>query len=213
MDRHTNEYPHAAETEGQLKKSDRTNSQDGNSHTDDTVDQDALTAAEGFYGRFKSACHGITRREELDQLYQATHRSFWDNPKERPEFSKVLFAMARKMRVLRVIRGGTLSWTAVSYRDDRRDQAPRDDRRPHYDDRRDQAPRDDRRPHYDDRRDQAPRDDRRPRYDDRRPRYDDRRQHDQSYYEPTFHVRVVPKSPERERPTREPFRAVSVERQ
>ena len=159
MYRTDKEETHADETQG--------HSQDGNLHTAEVVDQDALTAAEGFYGKFTSACHGITRRQELDQLYNATHRSFWDNPQMRPEFSKVLFAMARTMKVVRVIRGGTLSWTAFSFRDDRRpryddrrDQAPRDDRRPRYDDRRDQAPRDDRRPRYDDRRDQAPRDDR-----------------------------------------------------
>ncbi len=148
----------------------------------DEVDQEALSAAEGFYGMFKSACHGITLRKELDELYDATYLSFGSKHELRPEFSKVLFALARTMKVVRVIRGGTLSWTAFRddrrpHYDDRRDQAPRDDRRPHYDDRRDQAPRDDRRPRYDDRRDQAPRDDRRPRYDDRRdqaPR-DDRR--------------------------------------
>jgi hypothetical protein len=233
-------------------------SQDENLQTTEDVDEDILTAAEGFYGKFTSACHGITRRQELDQLYHATRRKFWHGPHVLPEFSKVLFAMARTMKVVRVIRGGTLSWTALSYRDDRRpryedrrDQAPRDDRRPHYDDRRDQAPRDDRRPHYDDRRDQAPRDDRRSHYDDRRdqaprddrrshyddrrdqaprddrrphyddrrqddhrPHYDDRRQDDHNgYYDQNIHVRVVPKSPERERPTREPLRPVSVERQ
>ena len=151
----------------------------GHSEKEEIPDEEALTAAEGFYGMFKSACHGITLRKELDELYDATYLSFGSKHELRPEFSKVLFAMARTMKVVRVIRGGTLSWTAFSHRDDRRphyddrrDQAPRDDRRPRYDDRRDQAPRDDRRPRYDA---QAPRDDRHPRYDAQAPRYDDRR--------------------------------------
>jgi len=111
------------------------------------VDQEALQAGDAFYNMFKSACHGITRRQELEQLYNATYLSFGSKHEERPEFSKVLFAMAREMKVLRVIRGGTLSWKALSQRDDRRDDR-QDDRRPRYDDRREQAPRDDRRPPY-----------------------------------------------------------------
>jgi len=142
------------------RRSEKDDHADHADHADqvDQVDQEALSAAEGFYGMFKSACHGISLRKELDDLYDATYLSFGSKHELRPEFSKVLFAMARTMKVVRVIRGGTLSWTAFRNRDDRR---------PHYDDRRDQAPRDDRRPHYDDRRVQAPRDDRRPRYDDR----------------------------------------------
>ena len=151
----------------------------------DGVDAPALEAGQAFYDMFKAACHGISRRSELDQLYNATFSSFGSNADQRPEFSKVLFAMARRMRVLRVISGGSIEWNSFDRRprddrrphyDDRRDHGPRDDRRPHYDDRRDHGPRDDRRPHYDDRRDQGPRDDRRPR-DDRHPQYDDRRDH------------------------------------
>jgi len=118
------------------------------------VDDEALFAADAFYNMFKSACHGITRRQELDQLYNATYLSFGSKHELRPEFSKVLFAMARTMKVLKVIRGGTISWKAFSDRDDRRDQRePSDDRRPQYGDRREQRePRDDRRPQYGDRR-------------------------------------------------------------
>ena len=115
-----------------------------------SIDPEAIHSAKAFYKSFTSACHGITRRQELDQLYHATYRSLGLNDKvQRPEFSKVLFAMAREMRVLRVIRGGTLSWNALNnQRDDYQD---RQDRRPCYDDRRDD--RQDRRPRYDDRRD------------------------------------------------------------
>jgi hypothetical protein len=148
---------------------------------DDQFEKHALEAAEAFYRKFKSACHGISVRHELDHLYNATYPSFGCNVQQRPPFNRVLFAMARSMRVVRVIGGGTLEWTAFDRhdRDDRRprydDRHDRDDRRPRYDDRHD---RDDRRPRYEDRHD---RDDRRPRYDDRhdrddrRPRYDDRR--------------------------------------
>ena len=74
---------------------------------------------------------------------------------ERPEFSEVLFAMARGMKVLKVIRGSTISWNAFSHQDYQNDNA-RDDRRPRFDDQR----RDGRRPQYD-----AGRDGRRPQYD------------------------------------------------
>ena len=83
--------------------------------------------------------------------------------------------MAHNLKVLRVIKGGTISWNACR---DQRDEHPRfDDRRdqrderPRFDDRRDQR---DERPRFDDRRDQR---DERPRFDDRhdrRPRFDDR---------------------------------------
>ena len=148
------------------------------------VDDDALQSAEAFYNMFKSACHGITRRQELDTLYNATYLSFCSNCDQRPEFSKVLFAMARGMKVLKVIRGGTISWKAFSHQDDQNDNS-RDDRRPRFDDQRrdDRRPqydagRDDRRPRFDDQR----RDERRPQYDagrdDRRPRFDDQRRDD-----------------------------------
>jgi hypothetical protein len=147
----------------------------------DGVEEYALETAEAFYKKFKSACHGISRRNELDQLYNATYSSFGCDAMERAPFNRVLFAMARSMRVLRVIGGGTIEWTAFNRhdRDDRRpsfdDRHDRDDRRPRFDDRHD---RNDRRPRFDDRHD---RDDRRPRFDDRhdrddrRPRFDDRR--------------------------------------
>ena len=154
--------------------------------SNDGVEEYALETAAAFYKKFKSACHGISRRNELDQLYNATYPSFGCNVGERAPFNRVLFAMARNMRVVRVIGGGTLEWTAFDRQDtdDRRDHSrnQRDDRRNQRDYSRDQ--RDDR-PRFDDRRDQ--RDDR-PRFDDRRnqrdyirdqrddrPRFDDRR--------------------------------------
>jgi len=120
---------------------------------DSQFDEHALEAAHAFYNSFKSACHGISRRDELDRLYNATYLSFGSDVGERPPFNKVLFAMARSMHVVKVIRGGTLEWTAF-------------DRRPHYDDRREDR-QDDRRPRYDDRRDYY-----RPRFDER---HDDQR--------------------------------------
>jgi hypothetical protein len=125
------------------------------------VDEDALQAAIGFYEMFTSACHGITRRQELDQLYNATYLSFGSKHETRPEFSKVLFAMAREMKVLKVIRGGTISWNAFNRRDDHHH-----DRRPRFDDR---NGRDERRDDH---------------HHDRRPRFDDRRGRDgpSSYY-------------------------------
>ena len=156
------------------------------------VDDDALQSAEAFYNMFKSACHGITRRQELDTLYNATYLSFCSNRDQRPEFSKVLFAMARGMKVLKVIRGGTISWKAFSHQDDQNDNS-RDDRRPRFDDQR----RDDRRPRFDDQR-----------TDDRRPRFDDQRRDERR---PQYHARRDDRGSEQVS-SRE-VRAMSIERQ
>lgn len=140
---------------------------------DSQFDEHALEAANAFYNSFKSACRGISRRDELDRLYNATYSSFASDVVDRPPpFNKVLFAMARSMHVVKVIKGGTLEWTVFDHRpryDDRRD-----DCRPRYNDQRH-----DYRPRYDNRRDDHPedrRDDYRPRYD-YRPRFDNRRPH------------------------------------
>ncbi len=164
-------------------------------------EEHAQEAAFAFYKNFKSACHGISRRDELDRLYNATYESFGGDVVTRPPFNRVLFAMARNMHVVKVIGGGTLEWTAFDRRprcddrprfdrhDDRRPQFDgrrdhRDDRRPRYDDRRQDDRHDDRRPQFDGRRDH--RDDCRPRFDgrhqddrhdDRRPRFDEQRHH------------------------------------
>jgi hypothetical protein len=167
------------------------------------------SAADQFYNMFKSACHGITRRQELEQLYYATYQTFGSKFEQPLEFSKVLFAMAHTLKVLRVIKGGTISWKAFTQRDDRRDQ--RDDR-PRYDDHQDRRPRfddrhgrddhQDRRPRFDDRHGRDDHQDRRPRFDDRhgrdeRPRYNNQKQepHSRAHY------------------TTRDTRAVSVERQ
>ena len=139
-----------------------------------TDDQSAIVSAKGFYGMFKSACHGITVRAELEKLYNATYESFSSTENHRPEFSKVLFAMAHSLKVLRVINGGSIAWKAFSQRDDHRPGY--DDRRPGYDDRRPGY--DDRRPGYDDRR---------PGYDDRRPGYDNH--HDRDNRRPHYEER------------------------
>ena len=189
-----------------------------------TIDPIVEEVAQSFYSMFSSACHGISLRQELEQLYNATFNSFMRTYDERPEFSKVLFAMARSLKVLRVIKGGTISWKALNrpryddHQDDRRprfDDRRQDDHRPRFDDRR----QDDHRPRFDDRRqdDQRPRfddrrqDNHRPRFDDRRqdnhrPRFDDRRQDDRR-------ARFDDRRRDEQQPTREPLRPVSVERQ
>lgn len=81
----------------------------------------AEASAQAFYNMFESACRGITRRKELEQLFNATYRSFSPTHNfEPPEFSKVLFAMAHTLKVLRVIQGGTISWNVTTHQDDRR---------------------------------------------------------------------------------------------
>jgi len=138
-------------------------------------EEHAQEAAFAFYKNFKSACHGISRRDELDRLYNATYESFGGDVVTRPPFNRVLFAMARNMHVVKVIGGGTLEWTVFDRRP-RCDDRPRfdrhDDRRPQFDGRRDH--RDDGRPRFDGRRQDDRHDDRRPRFDEQRHHYHER---------------------------------------
>ena len=113
------------------------------------IDPDAQVLAEAFYARYKSACHGITRRIELNRLYDDTFDSWVpheNGTSQRPvDFSKVLFAMVHHMRVLRVVDGGRqLVWKVFNKRPhqgrdehpERRDQHP--ERRDQHHERRDQ---------------------------------------------------------------------------
>jgi hypothetical protein len=151
----------------------------GRPHIQDEIDPDVLRLAEAFYLRYKSACHGVTRRPELQRLYEDTFESWVpkDANRSKTDFSKVLFALARGMKVVRVVDGGRqLVWRVFNNQRDERSERPdrRQDERP---DRR----QDHRRPQRefiprDDRSDQRPerRQDERPeRRQDERP---DRRQ-------------------------------------
>ena len=169
----------------------------GRPHIQDEIDPDVLSLAEAFYLRYKSACHGVTRRPELQRLYDDTFESWVpkDANRSKTDFSKVLFALARGMKVVRVVDGGRqLVWRVFNnQRDERSDQRP-DQRRPQ----REFIPRDDRsdrsqeriQDHRHERRqddcpDRRPMDQRRPqgefipRQDRRQDERSDRRQDDQ----------------------------------
>jgi hypothetical protein len=100
------------------------------------IDPDAQILAEAFYARYKSACHGITRRIELNRLYDDTFDSWVpheNGASNRPvDFSKVLFAMAHHMRVLRVVDGGRqIVWKVFNKRPQQgREERP--ERRDHH---------------------------------------------------------------------------------
>ena len=124
----------------------------GRPHIQDEIDPDVLRLAEAFYLRYKSACHGVTRRPELQRLYEDTFESWVpkDANRSKTDFSKVLFALARGMKVVRVVDGGRqLVWRVFNNQRDERSERP--DRRQdehHMDQRRPQRefiPRDDRR--------------------------------------------------------------------
>lgn len=133
------------------------NSQRGKHNTD--VDPDALKLAQTFYERYKSACHGMTRRNELQRLYNDTLPSWAGaDTQANVEFNKVLYAMARGMKVLHVTDGGKqLRWNVFAEAAPARSAGG-------YNQHRHQQP-----PHYP----QQPR--------DYPPRYDNRSQHERQY--------------------------------
>ena len=105
----------------------------GRPHIQDEIDPDVLSLAEAFYLRYKSACHGVTRRPELQRLYDDTFESWVprDANRSKTDFSKVLFALARGMKVVRVVDGGRqLVWRVFNNQRDDRRQDERHDQRP-----------------------------------------------------------------------------------
>jgi hypothetical protein len=99
----------------------------GRPHIQDEIDPDVLSLAEAFYLRYKSACHGVTRRPELQRLYEDTFESWVpkDANRSKTDFSKVLFALARGMKVVRVVDGGRqLVWRVFNNQRDERSERP-----------------------------------------------------------------------------------------
>ena len=189
------------------------------------IDEDALRLAEAFYHRYKSACHGMTRRPELQRLFEDTFPSWSDAHGNHPDFSKVVFALAHGMRVVRVIDGGRqLVWKV--FKEQRHDQGnqqrefsgPRDDRGPRdqvRDDRRE--PREFRGPRDQPREFRAPRDDRAARddlearefrglRDDRAPRDDRRPRDDRESRGPIVHHERADRIPRNDREQEHPQR-------
>lgn len=83
-----------------------------------------LDQANIFFNRYKRAITAMGNRRELQQLYDDTFSS-WSNPGDDQNFSRVLFAMARGLKAVRVIPGGTLLWN------DRRNEHRHDERQRH----------------------------------------------------------------------------------
>jgi len=95
------------------------------------VDPHALTLAETFYERYKRAIHALHHRLDLMKLYDDTFDSWvpiasdGNGKMDKADFSKVLFAMAREMKIVKVAdHGRKLLWKANMAVDNRR--PPRD---------------------------------------------------------------------------------------
>ena len=96
------------------------------------VDPVALRLAETFYDRYKRAIHALHHRLDLQKLYDDTFDSWVPQDSAKADFSKVLFAMAREMKIVKVAdHGRKLLWKAnmPQRRDDER-RPPRDEVRP-----------------------------------------------------------------------------------
>ncbi len=148
--------------------------------------QQFLDQARHFFNRYKRAITAMENRRELQQLYDDTFSS-WSKPGDDQNFSRVLFAMARGMKALRVTPGGKLLWNHERrnehphhHRDERSQPEDRfydrfqtrDDRRQELRERERFQPRDDRNEHQRDERSQNDDD----RFYDRFQTRDDRRQ-------------------------------------
>ena len=94
----------------------------------DEVDPTALSLAETFYRRYRTACLAIQRRSDLQRLYEDTYQSWAPSDETgKTDFSKILFALARGMRVVKVVdRGSMLLWN----QENRRPIQRREDSRP-----------------------------------------------------------------------------------
>lgn len=141
------------------------------------IDTLALKYAKAFMSKEGRLARRFSRRGSLKQLYEDTTMAWMTDELrghgDRPDFGKVLFAMAHGMKVLRVVRNGQeLLWNR--YRDNNGEQIEFDERRHNNRGRRDDRRRDDRdrRDDYDRRDDRGRRDDRDRR--DNRDRYERR---------------------------------------
>ena len=80
-------------------------------HLPPDIDEHSVELARQFYHRYKSACHGMTRREEVRRLFEDTYNSWATGVKDNYTFSKVLYAMTRRLNVCRVVNKNTIEWT------------------------------------------------------------------------------------------------------
>jgi len=83
------------------------------------IDEHSVELARQFYHRYKSACHGMTRREEVRRLFEDTFHSWATGVKDNYTFSKVLYAMTRRLNVCRVVNKNTIEWTVFDKNKDR----------------------------------------------------------------------------------------------
>jgi len=110
------------------------------------IEEAILQQAKTFYYRYKSAIMGMNNRRDLQRLFEDTFSSWASSHDQQdpPNFSKVLYALAHGMKIVRVIDAGkSLLWKIERSEHDSRDRDFDDRRRGGhtYDvDRRDQRP-------------------------------------------------------------------------
>jgi len=97
-----------------------------NHHLSNDIDEQTVELARQFYNRYKSACHGMTRREEVRRLFEDTFHSWAaeGSVKDSYTFSKVLYAMCRRLNLCRVVNKNTIEWSVFSVRHPKRGYVP-----------------------------------------------------------------------------------------
>jgi hypothetical protein len=78
--------------------------------------EQAMRVSSAFYNRYKSLCHGTSRRHELKRLYEDTQpvilKLTGDTKPLR--FSQILYALSNTHNVLKVLGGNEIQWTVFN---------------------------------------------------------------------------------------------------
>ncbi len=78
--------------------------------------EQAMRVSSAFYNRYKSLCHGTSRRHELKRLYEDTQpvilKLTGDTKPLR--FSQILYALSNGHNVLKVLGGNEIQWSVFN---------------------------------------------------------------------------------------------------
>jgi len=84
----------------------------------DNIDEyeQAMRVSAIFYNRYKSLCHGSSRRHELKRLYEDTQPVILklSGDTKNLRFSQILYALSYGHNVLKVLGGNEIQWNVFN---------------------------------------------------------------------------------------------------
>jgi len=94
--------------------------------------EQAMRVSSVFYNRYKSLCHGTSRRHELKRLYEDTQPVILQisGDTKSLRFSQILYALSHGHNVLKVLGGNEIQWNVFNKSYNKHKQHP--DRIEHY---------------------------------------------------------------------------------